>query len=171
MSDTSVISSRRWALLNPIRFRDQWRKTEHARTVAMVMLGLIVLWEMLVHVLKVKAFMLPPPSIVFSDIVSYPAFFFAQSLVHDLYYAGGFLLALVGGVALAIAIVSSQVLDKTFYTLLVATNAIPKVALAPLFVDLARYRQRAETRDRGYYRDLPDRDQHHASACARSTMT
>ena len=134
MSDTSVISSRRWALLKPTSLRDPWRRTEHARTIALVMLGLLVLWEVLVRVLKVRAFLLPPPSVVISDIMSNPAFFFTQSWYTTYITLGGFLIALVGGVALAIAIVSSKVLDKTFYTLLVATNAVPKVALAPLFV-------------------------------------
>jgi NitT/TauT family transport system permease protein len=37
-------------------------------------------------------------------------------------------------VLLAVAIVSSRFLERTIYTLLVALNSIPKVALAPLFV-------------------------------------
>ena len=134
MSNTSAISSRRWALRKPISFRDFWRKTEHARTIALVLLGLIALWEALVHLFQVKAFLLPAPSLVISDIVSNPAFFARQSWYTTYITLVGFLIALGGGVALAIAIVSSKVLDKTFYTLLVATNSVPKVALAPLFV-------------------------------------
>jgi NitT/TauT family transport system permease protein len=38
------------------------------------------------------------------------------------------------GVALAVGIVYSRFLERTIYTLLVALNSIPKVALAPLFV-------------------------------------
>jgi len=38
------------------------------------------------------------------------------------------------GVALAVGIVYSRLLERTVYTLLVALNSIPKVALAPLFV-------------------------------------
>ncbi|MRU29771.1 ABC transporter permease, partial [Xylella fastidiosa subsp. multiplex] len=37
-------------------------------------------------------------------------------------------------VAAAIGIVYSRFLDRTLYSLLVALNAVPKVALAPLFV-------------------------------------
>ena len=50
---------------------------------------------------------------------------------HDLL---GFVLAVVLGVALAVGIVYSRFLERTAYTLLVALNSIPKVALAPLFV-------------------------------------
>ena len=46
----------------------------------------------------------------------------------------GFALAVVLGVALAVGIVYSRFLERTIYTLLVALNSIPKVALAPLFV-------------------------------------
>jgi NitT/TauT family transport system permease protein len=38
------------------------------------------------------------------------------------------------GVALAVGIVYSKLLERTIYTLLVALNSVPKVALAPLFV-------------------------------------
>jgi NitT/TauT family transport system permease protein len=43
-------------------------------------------------------------------------------------------LAAVLGVLAAIGIVYSKFLDRTLYSLLVAMNAVPKVALAPLFV-------------------------------------
>jgi NitT/TauT family transport system permease protein len=46
----------------------------------------------------------------------------------------GFLLALLIGVAAAIGIVYSKVLENTLYTLLVSLNSIPKIALAPLFI-------------------------------------
>ena len=46
----------------------------------------------------------------------------------------GFGLSVGLGVALAVGIVYSRLLERTVYTLLVALNSIPKVALAPLFV-------------------------------------
>jgi NitT/TauT family transport system permease protein len=46
----------------------------------------------------------------------------------------GFLFALVIGVAAAIGIVYSKILENTLYTLLVSLNSIPKIALAPLFI-------------------------------------
>ena len=134
MSTTSAISSRQWASQKPTSLRSRWRKTEHARTVILVMIGLIVLWESAVHLFEVRAFLLPAPSVVLADIVNNPGFFATQSWYTTYITLVGFLIALAGGVALAIAIVSSKFLDKTFYTLLIATNSVPKVALAPLFV-------------------------------------
>jgi NitT/TauT family transport system permease protein len=131
MSSTSVISSRRWGLSKQ---NSLWRKTEQARTIIVVLAVLVVVWEMSVRIFGIRSFLLPAPTVVISDIIDNPLFFGKQSL-YTLYVTSvGFLIALVGGILAAIAIVSSSFIDRTFYTLLVATNSIPKVALAPLFV-------------------------------------
>jgi NitT/TauT family transport system permease protein len=111
-----------------------WAKTEYTRTVIVVLVSLMAIWEIAVRLLGVKAFILPAPSSVFADIFSYPKFYFEQSLYTIYVTMIGFALAIASGVALAIAIVSSQFLERTLYTLLVALNSVPKVALAPLFV-------------------------------------
>ena len=46
----------------------------------------------------------------------------------------GFVLAVLAGVILSIAIVYSRFLEETLYPLLVTLNVVPKVAVAPLFV-------------------------------------
>jgi NitT/TauT family transport system permease protein len=46
----------------------------------------------------------------------------------------GFVLAVLVGILLAVVIVYSPFLEKTLFTSLVAFNAIPKVAIAPLFI-------------------------------------
>lgn len=134
MSSTSVISSRRWGSSKLSNGVSYWRKTEHARTIIVVLAALTAIWELSVHLFGIRAFLLPAPSIVIADIVANPAFFGRQSLYTLYVTTAGFLIALIGGVLAAIAIVSSSFIDRTFYTLLVATNSIPKVALAPLFV-------------------------------------
>lgn len=111
-----------------------WRRSEYARTVVIVLAALVLLWEGSVRLFGIRSFLLPAPSIVVADIVQHPLFFSEQS-VYTLYVTlVGFAIALIGGILSAMAIVSSRWLDRTFYTLLVATNAVPKVALAPLFV-------------------------------------
>ncbi len=134
MSSTSVISSRRWGSSKLSNGVSYWRKTEHARTIIVVLAALTAIWELSVHLFGIRAFLLPAPSIVIADIFANPLFFGRQSLYTLYVTTAGFMIALVGGVLAAIAIVSSSFIDRTFYTLLVATNSIPKVALAPLFV-------------------------------------
>jgi NitT/TauT family transport system permease protein len=134
MSSTSVISSRRWGFSKQNDSMSYWKKTEQARTILVVLAVLVLVWEMSVRIFGIRSFLLPPPTIVISDIIDNPLFFGKQSLYTLYITSAGFLIALVGGVLAAIAIVSSSFIDRTFYTLLVATNSIPKVALAPLFV-------------------------------------
>lgn len=134
MSSTSVISSRRWGFSKQNDPMSYWKKTEQARTILVVLAVLVLVWEMSVRIFGIRSFLLPPPTIVISDIIDNPLFFGKQSLYTLYITSAGFLIALVGGVLAAIAIVSSSFIDRTFYTLLVATNSIPKVALAPLFV-------------------------------------
>jgi NitT/TauT family transport system permease protein len=111
-----------------------WKRTEYTRTVLVVLASLMAIWEVVVRLLHIKAFILPAPSSVFLDIFDYPKFYLEQSLYTINVTMVGFAMAVIAGVGFAVAIVSSQFLERTLYTLLVALNSIPKVALAPLFV-------------------------------------
>jgi NitT/TauT family transport system permease protein len=111
-----------------------WKQSEYARTVVVVLAVLVALWELSVRFFGIRTFLLPAPSLVLADIANHPVFYTNQSLYTIYVTMIGFGIAVVTGVLAAIAIVSSRFLDRTFYTLLVATNSVPKVALAPLFV-------------------------------------
>jgi len=111
-----------------------WRQSEYARTVVFVLLLAFGAWELAVRMFGIRTFLLPPPSLVAVEIFANPGFYTYQSLYTIYITAIGFALAMIFGVGLAIAIVSSRFLDRTLYTLLIASNSVPKVALAPLFV-------------------------------------
>jgi NitT/TauT family transport system permease protein len=92
------------------------------------------LWELAVDILALPRVVLPSPMTVLTEIVENPSYYVVQSL-HTLENTlAAFVLAVVFGVAMAIGIVYSRVLERTVYALLVALNNVPKVALAPLFV-------------------------------------
>jgi NitT/TauT family transport system permease protein len=99
-----------------------------------VLVASFVLWEVLVRALAVKPIVLPPPSLVFADLLSSPAWYLNHAWYTLLVTLGGFGLAVVLGVALAVLIVESRLLEKSVYALIVALNSVPKVAVAPLFV-------------------------------------
>jgi NitT/TauT family transport system permease protein len=111
-----------------------WRQSEYARTAAFVLFLAVAAWELAVRMFGVRVFLLPPPSLVAVEIFNNLGFYAYQSLYTIYITALGFALAVIFGVALAIAIVSSRLLDRTLYTLLIASNSVPKVALAPIFV-------------------------------------
>lgn len=105
-----------------------------ARDIVLVIAAALVLWEACVWLVKPSPLILPPPSLIVMTFCESPLLF----LRHLSFTVGttllGFGLAVVLGVALAVGVVYSRFLERTVYTLLVALNSIPKVALAPLFV-------------------------------------
>jgi NitT/TauT family transport system permease protein len=111
-----------------------WMKTERGRLVLITTLVLLGMWEIGVRLSGVREFLLPAPSKIFIEFLESPGYLLMQSLDTLQTTAAGFALAVVLGVVAAIGIVYSRFLDRTLYALLVAVNAVPKVALAPLFV-------------------------------------
>ena len=102
--------------------------------VALVLLGALVVWQLGVMIGKPPAFLLPSPIAVLGELAGSPLWY----LDHAWRTMGatllGFALALVVGLVAAIGIVYSRTLESTIYTLLVALNSVPKIALAPLFI-------------------------------------
>jgi NitT/TauT family transport system permease protein len=95
---------------------------------------MILAWEFAVRGLDLQPILLPAPSRIAAEIAAAPWFYLRQSGDTLLTTVVGFILAVVLGVGLAIGIVYSRLLERVVYTLLVALNSLPKVALAPLFV-------------------------------------
>jgi NitT/TauT family transport system permease protein len=111
-----------------------WHRYERLVWAVGVLAAALVVWEIGVHVFEARAFILPAPSVIFVELASAPGYFLKHSGYTVLTTLTGFGLAVVIGVVCAIGIVYSPFLDRTLYTLLVALNSVPKVALAPLFV-------------------------------------
>ncbi len=114
--------------------RGLWARSERSRDMLLLVASLVVIWEVAVRLLAVRDFILPLPSKIVLEFLHSPRYFLKEAAFTLLTTMVGFLIALVLGVASAVGIVYSRFLDRTLYTLLVAFNAVPKVALAPLFV-------------------------------------
>ncbi|MBI1201009.1 MAG: ABC transporter permease subunit [Rhodopseudomonas sp.] len=113
-----------------MRASRKWRVPAELWTLA----ALLALWQGAVSLLRVPEILVPGVNVVFEEIVSHPDFYLAQSMHTLSNTVMAFVLSVVFGVGLAVAIVSSTFLEKTLYTVLIALNNVPKVALAPLFV-------------------------------------
>lgn len=105
-----------------------------ASTALGVLIALFVGWEVAVRAFAVKPIILPAPSAIFAELFSDPLWYLGHAWYTLLVTLGGFALAVVLGVVLAVAIVESRLLEKTIYALIVGLNSVPKVAVAPLFV-------------------------------------
>lgn len=111
------------------------RRDWSATLVSAGVLGaMLIIWEACVRMFDVKAVILPPPSAVLLELLKEPLWYLGHAWYTLLVTLGGFFLALLIGVALAVLIVESKLFERTVYTLIVGMNSVPKVAIAPLFV-------------------------------------
>jgi ABC-type nitrate/sulfonate/bicarbonate transport system permease component len=96
--------------------------------------ALFVLWEAASSVLRIPTFLLPPPSAILIRLSQNPDRLmghFATTLQEVLL---GFALGVVVSIPLGILLVYSRPLERVVYPALVAFQAVPKVALAPILV-------------------------------------
>jgi NitT/TauT family transport system permease protein len=116
------------------RLEKSWSNIRGATYVFLVLVATVITWEAASRLLAIPSYILPTPSSSIAELISSPWYFFKQGLFTIEVTLIGFLLALILGFLLAVAIAYSEFLERTLYTLLVALNSVPKVALAPLFV-------------------------------------
>lgn len=101
---------------------------------ALGLIGLLALWQAYVTLFHVPTAVLPRPLAVWDALVANWSLIVAEGKVTAVESILGFLLAFALGVPLAVAIALSRVLNLVFYPLLIATQSLPKVALAPLLL-------------------------------------
>jgi NitT/TauT family transport system permease protein len=101
--------------------------------VATALAGLVA-WEAAVRWSGVPEAILPAPTDVARTLVSAWDLLLEHTWPTAMETVGGFLLATVVGIAVAIAITYSAPVREALYPLLVVFQLIPKVALAPLFI-------------------------------------
>jgi NitT/TauT family transport system permease protein/putative hydroxymethylpyrimidine transport system permease protein len=99
---------------------------------ALLLLGLIGIWELYVDLGGVDPLVLPAPHAVVSALYTDRSLLWSSFLVTAREVALGMVLAVLEGLALAFAIHFSRAVRAAVYPLLVASQAIPVVTLAPL---------------------------------------
>jgi NitT/TauT family transport system permease protein len=98
------------------------------------LLGLLVIWQAVVMVFEVKPFILPSPQLVFTVIAERYDILLHHTLITSFETAVGFSLSVLIGIPIAVAVVTWQPVERALYPILVASQTIPKVAIAPLFI-------------------------------------
>ncbi|WP_428696414.1 ABC transporter permease [Stappia sp.] len=97
-------------------------------------IGLFVVWEAAVEAFDIAVFILPAPTDIWAAIVKYWPVIWKDSLQTLFTTTVGFLLAVVGGLALGLAIGWSRAVYAGLYPLMIGFNSIPKVAVVPILV-------------------------------------
>ncbi|TFV59827.1 ABC transporter permease [Geodermatophilus sp. DF01-2] len=95
---------------------------------------LLVGWEVYVQVSGINSLLLPPPSAVAESLWTDWQIYEPELLVTLREAVFGFLLATVVGIGLAIIITSTKVMRLAVYPLVIASQAVPIIAIAPLLI-------------------------------------
>ena len=95
-------------------------------------LALLLLWEGFVVAFHIGTWLLPRPSAVLATCIDRAGTLLPAAWVTSQEILLGFFLSVTMGVLVAMAIVSNKVIEQSSYPPLVATQLIPKVAIAPI---------------------------------------
>ena len=114
--DTAAHSARRWTLG------------------ILVHLLVILVWYLAVAIGKVPKFVVPSPADTLDALIRPSYRWWENALVTSAEIFGGYFMAVVIGVALALLFSWSRTLQALVMPLLVSLNMVPKVALGPLFI-------------------------------------
>ncbi len=101
-----------------------------------VLIALVAVWEAAVRMFAIPVYLLPAPSVIWVDSVAMAGPILRHSLATLHTVIVGFLVSVAISLPLAVALTSSRLVANAIYPLLVLTQAIPKVALAPILVVL-----------------------------------
>jgi putative hydroxymethylpyrimidine transport system permease protein len=111
------------------------RWARYGPAVALVAAGIAV-WEGAIRLLRVPDYLLPAPSAVAADFGTDGRLLLGNALVTLREMALGLLLAVAAGLALAVVLHLSGTLRRALYPLLIGSQTIPIVVLAPILVIL-----------------------------------
>jgi NitT/TauT family transport system permease protein len=116
------------------RHRRLWEKLDQYGVPLGLAVALVVVWEFGVKLGNIPAYLLPPPTAIFESLVNDWKVIYLNIYPTLIAIIGGFALSVVIGIPLATVIVFSRFAERMLYPPMIASQAIPKVAIAPLFV-------------------------------------
>jgi NitT/TauT family transport system permease protein len=96
--------------------------------------AIILVWQVYTEAFAVNRIVLPSPLDILNASVMHWDMLLAQTWPTFLESVLGFLLAVAIGIPFAICVAGSRVLNLTLYPILIATQSIPKVAIAPIIL-------------------------------------
>jgi NitT/TauT family transport system permease protein len=110
------------------------RLLTRALEIAVPAVALLVIWQIIASFHLLPSFLVPQPGAVLAVMVAQWDVLLEHTIVTSSEVVLGFILAIAVGIPLGWLIVSFSFLERTVYPLMVGFQAVPKVALGPLFV-------------------------------------
>jgi len=121
--------------------RERARQTSRTRQAVeayvypgLTIVALLVVWEVVTIVGQVPVYLLPGPIAIVQEMFDSAESLWRHGLVTLGEILAGFGLSVLVGIPLAVLISYSRAFERTIYPLLVSSQTIPKVAIAPLFI-------------------------------------
>lgn len=102
-------------------------------SIAVIILTVLT-WQIYTEISSVRQSILPPPSLVAGSLVEFREVIFSHAIQTMTETVIGFLLGIVLGLLIAILIFYSGLLRRAIYPLLVISQTMPIIAIAPLLV-------------------------------------
>jgi NitT/TauT family transport system permease protein len=107
--------------------------------VVIALIALLLVWETAGDLAGIPSFVLPTPSDIGASILKNWGALLTHAWVTLLETLAGFGLSVMIGIPLAVFIVYSRIFSRVVYPMLVASQAVPKVALAPILLVVLGY--------------------------------
>jgi len=99
---------------------------------AIGILLIVLAWQAYIVAFRVPVVVMPPPTKVMSALAADWRLLLVESWTTFVECVYGFALAVIVGILIAVMVTASRGLSLMFYPILIATQSIPKVAIAPL---------------------------------------
>ncbi len=99
-----------------------------------ILIGLVAAWEVWVRLADVPKWQLPAPWEIAQELVSSRSLLWEHYLVTLEEIVVGFMAALAAGLLLASGIAYSRVLERSVYPIVIASQTVPIIAIAPLLL-------------------------------------
>jgi NitT/TauT family transport system permease protein len=94
----------------------------------------LVAWEWAARAGWIADYVVPAPSAIAAQIIDMHRLLLFHTYITALEILLGFLLAVVGGIAIAMAMVYLRVVERVMYPWIVVSQVVPKVAVGPLLL-------------------------------------
>src|SRR5262249_34563573 len=100
--------------------------------------AILAIWQIYVSAFGINRIVLPGPFDILQASVNNWSILLKETWPTFLESVLGFAIAVVIGIPVAVCVANSRVLNLTLYPILIATQSIPKVAVAPIILVCAR---------------------------------
>ena len=100
----------------------------------LTLVAMVVVWELAVDLFRVPEYVLPTPRGIAAAMVKEWRYLALHTWITVQEVLLGFAMAVCVGIPTAMAIVYSPVIERAIYPLLVGSQSVPKIAIAPLLI-------------------------------------